>query len=253
MGRVRSDPALRPGTIARWRDPVGPNRPVVWAAGPATADVPPERRPPNVVVIVADDLGWNDLTFAGGGVANGAVPTPNIDSLARDGVQFTRGYSGNATCAPSRAAIMTGRYPTRFGFEFTPAPKPFMRLIAYMNRDALRPPVYYTDREKDVPPLDQQGLPPGEITLAELLKARGYRTLGLGKWHLGEAAPMRPEAQGFDEYLGFLQGAALYLPVDDPRPSTRCRTSIRSTASCGRTSRGPSTRTAARGSSRRRT
>jgi arylsulfatase A-like enzyme len=206
-----------PGTLARWRDPVGPNRPVVWAAGPATPDAPSARRPPNVVVIVADDLGYNDLTFAGGGVADGAVPTPHIDSIAREGVEFTRGYAGNATCAPSRAAIMTGRYPTRFGFEFTPAPKPFMRLIAYMNRHALRPPVYYTDREKDVPPLDQQGLPPSEITIAELLRARGYHTIGLGKWHLGEAAPMRPDAQGFDEYLGFLQGAALFLPVDDPR------------------------------------
>jgi arylsulfatase A-like enzyme len=92
-----------------------------------------------------------------------------------------------------------------------------MRLIAHMNRHARRPPVYYADREKDVPPLDQQGLPPDEITLAELLRARGYHTIGLGKWHLGEAPPMRPEAQGFDEYLGFVQGAALYLPVDDPR------------------------------------
>ena len=112
---------------------------------------------------------------------------------------------------------MTGRYPTRFGFEFTPAPKAFMRLIEYMNRDALRPPVYFREREKDVPPIEKQGLPPEEITLAELLRERGYRTLGLGKWHLGEAAPMRPTAQGFDEYLGFLQGAALYLPIGDPR------------------------------------
>jgi arylsulfatase A-like enzyme len=206
-----------PGWLSRVRDPIGDNRPVVWAQGPGEPSAPPNERPPNVVVIVADDLGWNDLTFGGGGVAEGAVPTPSIDSIAHDGVEFTHGYSGNATCAPSRAAIMTGRYPTRFGFEFTPAPKAFMRLIAYMNRDQLRPPIYFDDREKDVPDLEKQGLPPEEITLAELLKKRGYHTLGIGKWHLGETPAMTPEARGFDEYLGFLQGAALFLPVGDSR------------------------------------
>src|SRR5688572_14490800 len=94
-----------PGWIGRIADPVGPNQPVVWQPGPAAA--PQGERPPNVVVIVVDDLGYNDLTFAGGGIANGAVPTPNIDGIARAGVEYTRGYTGNATCAPSRAAIMT--------------------------------------------------------------------------------------------------------------------------------------------------
>ena len=205
-----------PGKLAEWRDPIGPPVDVTWQAGPEVAPLPAAERPPNVVVIVADDLGYDDLTFAGGGIANGAVPTPNIDSIAKQGVEFTHGYAGNATCAPSRAAIMTGRYPTRFGFEFTPAPKAFMRLIAYMQRDALRPPIYFEDREVDVPPIDEQGLPPDEVTIAEVLRERGYRTLGLGKWHLGEAPAMTPAAQGFDEYLGFLQGAAMYLPKGDP-------------------------------------
>jgi arylsulfatase A-like enzyme len=205
-----------PGMLDRWRDPIGPTVEVTWDTGPKTAAEPPAERPPNIVVILADDLGYNDLTFGGGGVANGAVPTPRIDSIAKDGVEFTRGYAGNATCAPSRAAIMTGRYPTRFGFEFTPAPKAFMRLIAYIQRNEPHPPVYFQERERDVPPIEREGLPPEEITIAELLRTRGYRTLGLGKWHLGEAPPMRPDAQGFDEYLGFLQGAAMYLPKDDP-------------------------------------
>ena len=111
---------------------------------------------------------------------------------------------------------MTGRYPQRFGFEFTPAPKAFMRLIAYMRRDEPRPPIYFADREADVPSMEQEGIPPAEITIAELLRERGYRTLGLGKWHLGEATPMQPNAQGFDEYLGFLSGGSLYLETDDP-------------------------------------
>ena len=71
---------------------------------------------------LADDLGWNDLTLNGVGVAGGSVPTPSIDSLATEGVNFTGGYAANATCAPSRAAILSGRYGTRFGFEFTPTP-----------------------------------------------------------------------------------------------------------------------------------
>ena len=203
-----------PGWIGRIADPVGPNQPVVWQPGPTAAPQGP--RPPNVVVIVVDDLGYNDLTFGGGGIANGAVPTPNIDGIARAGVEYTRGYTGNATCAPSRAAIMTGRYPQRFGFEFTPAPKAFMRLIAYMRRDEPRPPVYFADREADVPAMEQEGIPPAEITIAELLRDRGYRTLGFGKWHLGEAPAMQPNAQGFDEYLGFLSGASMYLDADDP-------------------------------------
>ncbi|MCW5889741.1 MAG: sulfatase-like hydrolase/transferase [bacterium] len=212
---LKSDTLLLPlpGRLDRWRDPIGPTAAVTWEPGPAT---PPAERPPNVILIVADDLGYNDLTVAGGGVADGAVPTPRIDAIAREGVTFANGYAGNATCAPSRAAIMTGRFPTRFGFEFTPAPKQFMRLVAWMNRDQPRPPIYYGEREADVPPLAQQGIPASEITIAELLRDAGYHTLALGKWHLGEAPPMRPTARGFDEFLGFYQGAALYLPVDDP-------------------------------------
>jgi arylsulfatase A-like enzyme len=96
-----------------------------------------------------------------------------------------------------------------------------MRLVAgRMHGEpgaARHPAVYHSEREGDVPPLDQEGVPPEEITLAELLRTRGYRTLGLGKWHLGETPALRPEAQGFDEYLGFYPGGSLYLDVDDPQ------------------------------------
>ena len=208
------------GLLSRVIDPIGAPRDVTWAPGPDAAPAPDVPRPPNIVVIVADDLGFNDLTWAGGGVADGAVATPNIDSIARDGVQFTAGYANNATCAPSRAAILTGRYPSRFGFEFTPAPKVFMRLVASRMRaqsEAQHPAIYHSEREGDVPPMDEQGVPPEEITLAELLRGRGYHTMGLGKWHLGDTPALRPEAQGFDEYLGFYPGASLYLDRDDPR------------------------------------
>jgi arylsulfatase A-like enzyme len=191
---------------------VGPPRAVAWQQGPASPALPPNERPPNVVVILADDLGWNDVSFAGGGLGGGQVRTPRIDSIAQAGVSFAAGYAANATCAPSRAALLTGRYPTRSGYEFTPAGVPFMRGIAFFNRNEEPPPIYHEEVEDGYPPREQQGLPPAELTLAELLSERGYHTIHFGKWHLGETAQFRPEAQGFDESLGFYSGASMYLP-----------------------------------------
>jgi len=203
-----------PGIMQSFRDPIQPNREVVWEKGPETPATAPAERPPNIILIVADDLGYNDITLGGGGVANGAVPTPNIDSIAKDGANLTQGYAGNATCAPSRAAIMTGRYATRFGFEFTPVPVQFARLVGHSGTSS-HPPVYHAALEKDVPEMPQMTVPANEITLPQMLKTKGYRTLMLGKWHLGETATARPEARGFDEFLGFLQGAAMFLPAGD--------------------------------------
>ncbi|MDP7572280.1 MAG: sulfatase-like hydrolase/transferase, partial [Myxococcota bacterium] len=78
---------------------VGPNEVVEWTVGSDPQGRPPAERPPNIVLILADDLGWNDLTFGGGGVAGGTVPTPHIDSIAAEGVNFTNGYAANGTCA----------------------------------------------------------------------------------------------------------------------------------------------------------
>ena len=203
-----------PGILQDIRNPIEANHPVAWQQGPAAAKVPTDRRPPNIVVILADDLGFNDITLNGGGVAGGAVPTPNINSIAKDGVTFTNGYAGNATCAPSRAAIMTGRYATRFGFEFTPAPVEFAKLIASFH-NSQHATIYHSDIEDLVPPFQQQVVPATEITIPQLLKTRGYHTLFLGKWHLGETDPARPDRRGFDEALGFLSGASMYLrPAD---------------------------------------
>ncbi|HEX7947092.1 MAG TPA: sulfatase-like hydrolase/transferase [Phenylobacterium sp.] len=202
---------------------VEPNHPVTWAEGPAAA--PADARPPNVVFILADDLGFNDITFNGGGVANGAVPTPAIDSIGHEGVNFAAGYAGNATCAPSRAAIMTGRYATRFGYEFTPAPVAFERMVGTeAEPDALVKPKFFKDRLKQMPPgstaaspeaVNQLAVPTSEVTIAEVLRTRGYHTLQFGKWHLGGKKGSRPEDQGFDESLGFIAGASMYLPEKD--------------------------------------
>lgn len=197
--------------IAGWRAPaVAEPREVTWATGPAAA----QPRPPNIVVILADDLGYNDLTVAGGGLAGGTVPTPNIDSIAHEGVTLSQGYAGDATCAPSRAAIMTGRYATRFGFEFTPVPLEFAKVISRFSAGQTPPVIYRADLENEAIPLDDMGIPSTEITLAALLKRQGYHTLHLGKWHLGGAPHARPLAVGFDESLGFYPGASMYLPED---------------------------------------
>ncbi|MBO6678828.1 sulfatase-like hydrolase/transferase [Parvibaculum sp.] len=200
-----------PGILQELRDPVQPNREVTWEQGPEEPVVPAVERKPNIVVILADDLGFNDLSFGGGGIAG--VPTPNIDSIASNGVTFVNGYSGNATCAPSRAAIMTGRYATRFGFEFTPAPPQFAETIATFADNGA---VYFEERERDAPPVDEMSVPLDEIYISKMLKEQGYRTLMLGKWHLGGTDTTRPETRGFDEALGFMPGASLFLPKNDP-------------------------------------
>lgn len=203
-----------PGIIGNLRDPVAPYHDVTWSQGPAEA--PTGARPPNVIVIVADDLGFNDITFNGGGVAGGIVRTPNIDAIAQQGASIDEGYAANATCSPSRAAIMSGRYPSRFGFEFTATPQAFSRYLAHGGRDALHQPIFHEERVAQMPAEQNMGMPASETTIAEVMQSQGYHTIHIGKWHLGEAPEMRPEAQGFNESLGFMAGAAMFLPPNDP-------------------------------------
>ncbi|WP_296717425.1 sulfatase-like hydrolase/transferase [Erythrobacter sp.] len=212
----RTDLAL---AFVRWRSTVevAENRPVPWQQGPEQAATPAAERPPNIVFILFDDLGMNDLSTFGGGVAGGRVPTPNIDRLAAEGAIFTQAYAGNATCSPSRAQLMTGRYATRTGFEFTPTPPGFARVVTMVSADVSpdRPPIEYkAEADAVAPAFEDQGLPPEEVTVAEVLKARGYHTVHIGKWHLGSAPQFHPNAQGFDESLN-LDGM-LHLPEDHP-------------------------------------
>ena len=197
---------------------VAPNRPVEWMQGPETAAAAASERAPNVIFILADDLGINDISTFGGGLANRRVPTPNIDRLAADGALFTTAYSGTGTCAPSRAMLMTGRYPTRTGFEYTPTPPGMSRIVPMFANDmrtGLPPTEQVKENEKLMPPFAEQGLPSEEITIAEVLKERGYHTVHIGKWHLGNTRPFKPNDQGFDESLDMASG--LFLPPGDPR------------------------------------
>ncbi len=192
---------------------IGPTQQIDWAAAEPAPSFANGKRPPNVVLILADDLGWNDLTFNGGGVAGGTVPTPNIDSIAQQGVTFMNGYAANGTCAPSRAALMSGRYGTRFGFEFTPTPPGMSQLGGLQPRDPNRLHTPITHDVETVP-YEDMGMPGSEVTIAEVLKARGYYTAHIGKWHLGRANGMAPHDQGFDKSL--LMTSGLYLPEDAP-------------------------------------
>ena len=188
-------------------------REIPWQQGPSENRIPNLERPPNIILIVADDLGYNDISTFGGGI----IQTPSIDRLAEEGAIFNQSYSGASTCAPSRAMMMTGRYPTRTGFEFTPTPAGMAKMVSLVGSDmdlSLPPAFYDQAMEAKQPPYELKGLPPGEITIAETLKDSGYYTAHIGKWHLGRSNGMSPHEQGFDDSL--LMASALYLPEDDP-------------------------------------
>src|ERR1041384_7156051 len=123
--------------------------------------------PPNIVFILCDDLGFGDL-----GCYGSRIRTPNLDRMAAEGVRFTNFNSADPVCSPSRAALMTGRYPTRVGVP------------RVLNAG------------------DTAGLNLDETTMADMLKARNYRTMCVGKWHLGRPAQYLPTSRGFDEYFG---------------------------------------------------
>lgn len=135
---------------------------------------PPVERPPNFVIIFADDLGYGDL----GAYGHPTIKTPNLDRMAAEGQKWTQFYVGASVCSPSRAALLTGRLPVRSGAYGTEA----------------RTRVFFHD--------SPNGLPQDEVTLAELLKQRGYATGIFGKWHLGHLPDYLPGQQGFDEYFG---------------------------------------------------
>lgn len=201
------------GFAQRVSFPIGPNQPVNWEDGGAWEGA--GKRPPNIVVILTDDMGFNDVSMHGGGL----IATPHIDALADEGVLFANGYAGSAVCAPSRAMLLTGRYSTRFGFEFTPAPDAFAPILQQLSKDDPMPrKLRFIEQHEAATghdlPFMSRGLPSEEITLAEELRRGGYRTLHIGKWHLGRDPLLLPQAQGFDESL--LMASGLYLPVDSP-------------------------------------
>jgi len=156
--------------------------------GPASAaessPSPADAKQPNIVLFLVDDLGYVDLSCLGSD-----LKTPHIDSIAAGGVRCTQAYATGCVCAPSRAGLLTGRYQHRFGFEDNPGP---------------------FRRSPDI----EVGLDLNESTIADRLKALGYATGMVGKWHDGDADKYQPPERGFDEFYGFNNGAQRYLNVD---------------------------------------
>ena len=138
---------------------------------------------PNIVIIVADDMGYGDI----GPYGSKDIPTPNLDALARDGVRFTDAYVSGPYCSPTRAGLLTGKYPQRFGHEYNILPNSVAAAHAAI------------------------GLPLTETTMADRLKAAGYNTALFGKWHLGSAERFHPMERGFEEFFGFIDGAHSYM------------------------------------------
>ena len=200
-----------PKYIGQIKNPTQKNIPIEWENGPKTRT----SSKPNIIVVLVDDLGFNQISSYGGGMSNGNFKTPNIDKLASDGVLCTNGYSSSPVCSPSRASLLTGRFATRFGYEFTPTTSSMMKAISlFSKKNEVVDGVYHKDRSENIIDIEQMGLPQSEKTIAEMLKPEGYHNIHIGKWHLGHANDFLPRKHGFDESLRMDQGS-LFLPEDD--------------------------------------
>jgi len=192
-------------------NPVAENQEIDWPI--AGSDLKEDK--PNIILILADDLGFNDVSYYNGGAADGSLLTPHIDSLAKEGVAFLNGYAASPVCSPSRAAIMTGRYSSRYGFEFTPYPAQAARIMNLLRQDGELGTINLEGVQWDEVGLTVGGLPNEEITIAEMLKENGYYTAHIGKWHLGGFTDgMMPNDQGFDDSL--MLNSSLYFPKNHP-------------------------------------
>jgi arylsulfatase A-like enzyme len=189
-----------------------PNKEMIWKKPPEIPDRSQDKRP-NIVIILADDLGFNDISFYSGGFGHGRVRTPSIDSIGNDGIAFTQAYAGHATCAPSRASLLTGKYPTRVGYEYTPSSSWTAWVLGkFMNNGPLKG-IYHeknakNDSERFSFPLNHQLIP-------EALSEYGYNSIQFGKWHNGYDAISAPINRGFNQSLGF-NLISSYLPVNHP-------------------------------------
>lgn len=169
-----------------------------------------EIQKPNILLITVDDLGMADASLYN----EGDIATPNIDNLGKQGVVFENAYVTSPVCAPSRAALITGRYQQRFGFEFTMHERYLKNRLEYFGFKyfvSSHPwEAKWSNKVPDKNAIDQQGLPLSEISLADILKNNGYQTGIIGEWHLGWSDEKRPSAFGFDEQYGFFTSRSKY-------------------------------------------
>ena len=190
--------------------PIGKNQPVTWRPGNFRTKDTPNAEMPNILLILVDDFGFNDVS-GGCGVA-----TPNMDSIRRNGISFTQAYSGHATCAPSRAALLTGRFPTRFGSEFTPGGKGIAEILTLPKPHDIYKPFLHEDLLDQLPPMSKMVVPLNETLFSTVLQEGGYDTYHIGKWDCGPGKGYTALARGFNETLSFDLGGAPYLEPGDP-------------------------------------
>lgn len=173
---------------------------------------------PNIVIILADDLGKNDISLYGAP----PITTPNIDAIGQKGVTFTEGYISSPICAPSRAGLLTGRYQQRFGFEYQPHDRyPRNRLEMLVYRHFIAKGDWLVAEQTSFPPFTEvvkNGMPSSEILLPEILHAKGYATGIFGKWHLGAGDHAIPSNRGFSKQYGFYEAYSLYM-ADTSEPN----------------------------------
>jgi arylsulfatase A-like enzyme len=168
---------------------------------------PTGKRRPNVIVILADDMGYGDLSSYGSTLIN----TTHMDSVGRDGVRFTAGYSSAPLCSPSRAGLVTGRYQQRFGFEQQVSSGAFPEQREVRLEDGSLAPL------QGEAEFLRRGIPTTEKNIGEVFQASGYRTGVFGKWHLGHAPEFLPKYRGFDESVVFYGNTSLQsVDPDDP-------------------------------------
>ncbi len=174
------------------------------------------RNRPNIILILADDLGLTDISLYG----SPFVQTPNIDSIGHDGITYSQAYATSTICSPSRAGLLTGRYQNRFGFDNQPMTKYARNRLEYLGfKYFVNTKPMYLVNNKSIPNPDQiekQGMPPTEILLSEALSASGYNCDIVGKWHLGYGDLQHPNNRGFDSFFGFLDAFSMYADPERP-------------------------------------
>jgi|TARA_B110000114_G_scaffold67181_1_gene71208 arylsulfatase A-like enzyme len=165
---------------------------------------------PNVILIVADDLGYNDISYNG----NTLIETKNIDQIAKNGINFSRAYATASVCAPSRAAFLTGNYQQRYGFEFLPDLFNYSPRVRKADFKRFGHQDNFKKWYENDTPINKRGLNPFVNTIGDYLKKMGYQTSVIGKWHMGTNSKFNATNFGFDFHYGISGAGSLYAPIN---------------------------------------
>jgi arylsulfatase A-like enzyme len=190
-----------PSILYRIKNPILSTKIVNWKTN---KNINNNSELPNIILIIVDDLGINDL----------GTHTPNINNLYKNGMKFNNFYSGHATCAPSRVSILTGKFPSNTGFEYTPLPINFIKFAKYFDL-GIKKSIIDDNNLNTLISMENMVLPLNYSLISNILHNNGYYNYFLGKWHIGEKKGYTPIDRGYDESLAFLYGASLYSEINN--------------------------------------